>query len=142
MNIKKSLKKSRIKSNRINNTCFVLFKETKHKHKLTKPPTGGILIIGKDCNMPLSGKEMLKRYGVVHPHQELHHIFGKIGILKLMPDNVIPINRFYHVMQKSSSVETREHFQYMVKNKVNSRLYDRLYDLADYIKNKNVLFGK
>ena len=87
-------------------------------------------------------KEMLKRYGVVHPHQELHHIFGKIGILKLMPDNVIPINRFYHVMQKSSSVETREHFQYMVKNKVNSRLYDRLYDLADYIKNKNVLFGK
>ncbi len=87
-------------------------------------------------------KEILKRYGVVHPHQGLHHIFGRIGILKLMPDNVIPINLFYHVMQKSINNVMREHFEDMIKQKVNSRLYSRLQKLADHIKNRNVLFGK
>ena len=87
-------------------------------------------------------KEMLKRYGVVHLHQELHHIFGRIGILRLMPDNVIPINLFYHSMQKSGSTKMRVHFAEMIEHKIDPRLYARLLKLADYIKNRNVLFGK
>ena len=87
-------------------------------------------------------KEILRRYGVVHPHQELHHIFGRVGILKLMPDNVIPINANYHRMQKSLDIKQRQIFEYMSRSKLDTGLAYRLEKLADYIKNKNVLFGK
>ena len=87
-------------------------------------------------------KEMLRLYGVTRQDEELHHIFGRIGILRLMPGNVIPIKRFHHSMQKSGSIEMRGHFEDMIKYKVNSRLYYKLQKLADYIKNRNVLFGK
>ena len=87
-------------------------------------------------------KETLKRYGVTRSNQELHHIFGRIGILKLMPDNVIPINANYHRMQKSLSIHTRIDFEDMVHKKIDILLYNRLGRLADFIKNRNVLFGK
>ncbi len=87
-------------------------------------------------------KEILKKYGVVHPNQELHHIVGRVGILRLMPDNVVLLDSFYHKKQKSLDIKDRQTFEYMVKARLDTGLEHRLKKLADYIKNKNVLFGK
>ena len=87
-------------------------------------------------------KEIIKVWGEIHPGQELHHIFGRVGILKLMPDNVMPVNSNYHRMQKSLDLKQRIVFQDMVSMKIDMLIYNRLSRLADYIKNINVLFGK
>ncbi len=87
-------------------------------------------------------KEILKKYGVVHPNQELHHIFGRVGILRLMPDNVIPINANYHRMQKAMNLKDRIIYEDMVHKKIDILTYNRLGRLALHIKNNNVLFGK
>lgn len=87
-------------------------------------------------------KELLKKHGVKHTNQEYHHIFGKIGILALMPDNIIPVTANFHRMQKASDVKQRKIFDDMVKIHVNKNSWERLKALANHIRNKNVLFGK
>ena len=87
-------------------------------------------------------KEMFKRHGDKNDHEEYHHIFGRVGIMKLMPDNVIPIHKSYHIWQKSTSMRMRILFNDVVEQKISNPMYDRLNKLADHIKNKDVLYGK
>ena len=87
-------------------------------------------------------RKMVEIYGEKRPYEEYHHIFGRIGILKLVVENVIPINENYHRMQKAMKIKDRILFEDMVHRKIDILTYNRLGRMANYIKNINVLFGK
>ena len=71
---------------------------------------------------------------------QMHHIFGRTGILKLLVENIIYVTPWVHGMQKSLSVDDRNTFEMYVRNVVGEVLWENLKELADYIKNQNPIY--
>ncbi len=75
-----------------------------------------------------------------HPGFQMHHIFGRMGILKLTVENILYVSPWVHGMQKSLDMGDRNTFKMYVKNNIGEERWEDLKRLADYIKNQNPLF--
>ena len=79
-------------------------------------------------------------YASHQPGLQPHHIFGKVGIMRMVVENILYLSPWVHGMQKSLSVDDRNTFEMYVRNVVGEVLWENLTELADYIKNINPLF--
>ena len=71
---------------------------------------------------------------------QMHHIFGRTGILKLTVENILYVSPWIHSLQKSLSMDDRNTFEMYVKNAIGEERWEKLKELADYIKNENILY--
>lgn len=74
------------------------------------------------------------------PGYEMHHIFGRTGILKLTVENILYVSAWVHGMQKSTNVDDRHTFDMFVRNAIGEERWNNLEELAKYIKNQNPLY--
>ena len=71
---------------------------------------------------------------------QTHHVQGRIGIMKMLVENNLPISPWIHGLQKSTNVQDRETFDTYVKHLIGEERWDSLKELGDYIKNENILY--
>ena len=71
---------------------------------------------------------------------QTHHVQGRIGVMKMIVENNLPISPWIHGLQKSMNVQDRETFDMYVKHLVGDERWDSLKELGDYIKNINPLY--
>lgn len=74
------------------------------------------------------------------PLYQTHHIFGRIGILKMLAENNLPVSPWVHGLQKSMDMEDRRTFDLYVQGLIGEEMWDSLEELAGYIKNQNPLY--
>ena len=74
------------------------------------------------------------------PGYQMHHIFGRIGILSMTVENILYVSPWLHRTQKSTSVSDRKIFNEYVRNSIGEDRWGGLEQLANYIKNQNILY--
>lgn len=74
------------------------------------------------------------------PIYQTHHVRGRIGIMKMLVENNLPVSPWVHGLQKSTNVRDRETFDMYVKHLIGEERWDSLKELGDYIKNQNPLY--
>ncbi len=74
------------------------------------------------------------------PGFQPHHIFGKVGIMRMVVENILYLSPWVHGMQKSTSVDDRNTFEMYVRNAIGDVQWEKLRELADYVKNENILY--
>lgn len=74
------------------------------------------------------------------PGMQPHHIQGKIGIMRMLVENILYVTVWIHGLQKSMNPHDRETFDMYVKNLIGDERWNNLKELGDYIKNQNPLY--
>ncbi len=85
-------------------------------------------------------KDAVKAMYFYDPVFQTHHIQGRIGIMKMLVENNLPLSPWIHGLQKSTSVQDRETFDMYVEHLIGDERWDSLKELGDYIKHQNPLF--